>query len=158
MPIRFHKPLLRHLSSDRYEPANVPALAEVLRVDPALVPTFEKAVADLVAANKIVSTAGQLSLAAPGPQITGIYRGNEKGFGFLMPDEPVLGGDLFVPPGCSFDAMDGDRVLCNTKLDSRGKPGDAPGTKRFLASVLEIVERSKKPLTGMLTKKGANWV
>lgn len=158
MPIRFHKPLLRHLSSDRYEPAAAPALAEVLRVDPALVPTFEKAVADLVAANKIISTAGILSLAAPGPQIVGIYRGNEKGFGFLMPDEPVLGGDLFVPPGCSFDAMDGDRVLCNTKLDSRGKPGDPPGTKRYLASVLEIVERSKKPLTGMLTKKGANWV
>ena len=158
MSIRFHKPLLRYLSSDRYQPANIPALAEALRVDPALLPLFEKAVAELLTANKIVASGGNLSLAMPGPQITGIYRGNEKGFGFLMPDEPVLGGDLFVPPGCSADAMDGDRVLCNTKRDSRGKPGDAPGTVRFLASVLEIVERTKKPLTGMLTKKGANWI
>ena len=158
MSIRFHKPLLRYLSSDRYSSEKPSALADALRIEPTLLPLFEKAVDDLVAAGSVVSLAGQLSLPMPGKQITGLYRGNERGFGFLEPETPVLGGDLFVPPGCSGGASDGDRVLCNTKRDSRGKPGDAPGTVRFLASVLEIVERSKRPVTGMLTKRGANWI
>ncbi|MGO4937263.1 ribonuclease R [Fundicoccus sp. Sow4_H7] len=76
--------------------------------------------------------------------IVGTYRANDRGFGFIdyAPEQP----DLFVPPGKSGVAMNGDtvEVLVTKAVD----PSTGKGSE---AEVVHIVERSATTLVGVFT-------
>lgn len=107
--------------------------------------------------------------------ITGIFRANAKGFGFVTPDERyahLYPEDLFIGGDRTGGAMMGDRVMVriieaqkNTKgrhtqpiktKGQRGKPtesGHDRTQKRTEAAVIRIVTRAVTHVTGTLYKE-----
>ncbi len=73
-----------------------------------------------------------------GEIIEGIIQGNERGYGFLIPNDN-LKEDYFIPHGDLRGAMHKDRVLCETTC----------GTGlRTTARVLKVLERGYKEIVG----------
>lgn len=86
------------------------------------------------------------SLAASGV-LKGVFRSNAKGFGFFIPDEEFVkrtGGDLYISPEDTFDAVNGDIVLAFMKEAAKkdGKGGEG--------RIIRIVERPMKTVVGTL--------
>jgi ribonuclease R len=88
----------------------------------------------------------------PGHEIVGTLHLKTEGYGFVS---PLAGGggrenDIFIPPGRSRDALDGDVVRVRT---SRGRDG------RTVGEVVEVVERRRQLLLGRYRLQGKNtWV
>lgn len=84
---------------------------------------------------------GKFKVSQPLDQIKGIYRANEKGFGFISyaENEP----DLFVPRGKNAGAMEGDTVIA--KVMRKVDPSTGKGSE---AQVVEIEDRHSSQLVG----------
>src|SRR5438067_1521218 len=88
----------------------------------------------------------------PGREVVGSLLLKPEGYGFVS---PLAGGggrenDVFVPPGRSRDALDGDVVRVRT---SRGRDG------RTIGEVAEVVERRRQLLLGRYRVQAKNiWV
>jgi ribonuclease R len=85
----------------------------------------------------------------PGHEVVGTLHLKTEGYGFVS---PLAGGggrenDVFTPPGCSRDALDGDVVRVRT---SRGRDG------RTVGEVVEVVERRRQLLLGRYRVQGKN--
>ena len=76
----------------------------------------------------------------------GKFRGNVKGFGFFMPqseeDTARLGGDLFIPPHDTLDAVDGDEVVAFLTKDSADSKRGGEG------KIVKITSRTLKHIIG----------
>lgn len=74
-------------------------------------------------------------------RIEGVYRANERGFGFIeyAPDEP----DFFVPRGRSGGAMNGDRV--EARVIKHVDPATGKGSE---AEIIRVIERQQSQLVG----------
>ena len=75
--------------------------------------------------------------------ITGIFEANERGFGFVRPDEDE--DDIFISPSSINGAFDGDRV--EAKITSPGE-----GNKGPEGVILKILERNNKTIIGKFEK------
>ena len=149
--------ILDHLSDRRYEPRTLPQLMDELGVAPNQRDAFRAAADQLQDAGKIVvSPANTIGFPPVGDEMVGTYRSHERGFGFIVPDALTEHGDLFVPPGQSADAMNGDRVrakVIRAKGGSRGR-GKSPYTGR----IAEVLERANRPLVGTLIQRGKTFL
>lgn len=74
-----------------------------------------------------------------GKRITGKMDRNERGFGFLIPDDPNL-DDIFIPPGRLKGAMSDDRIEVEVRKEKGGK--------KKVGHVVAILERGVKTLIG----------
>ena len=74
--------------------------------------------------------------------VSGTYRSNPRGFGFVVPDSG--GDDVFIPQGCGKNALNGDRVVVqlDKSFDERGPSG----------VVVEILERATTEVVGCLSE------
>ena len=124
---------------DRHHPA--------LQTSPVKKPEDERRKAVRPAVNRI----------ARSDSVLGVYRGNKRGFGFVVPHEAEKEWeghtDLFIPPGDSGGAVSGDtvRVVVTGRGTKDGKPS-ANGR------VIEVVERGTKRFVGTLVKRGGKWL
>ena len=118
-------------------------------------PAFREAVKTLMKAGRVVLGGGNSILPSPqaSGRIEGIFRGNPRGFGFVVPESPTEHGDLFIPPPATLGALTGDRVLA--RITRRGKGGD---DSRVEGEVIEIVERGSSRFVGELVKQGRDWL
>ncbi len=74
--------------------------------------------------------------------LRGRFSGNERGFGFFLPDDGS--GDLFIPPRATEGALHGDLVLAcpvSGRSDDEGE-------------ILAILERGTKELVGTYVREG----
>lgn len=79
-------------------------------------------------------------LSAGGGAVAGTFHAARGGFGFLTPEEG--GEDLFVPPGKTGGALEGDRVTA-FRVPSRGG-------SRMEAHVHRVLARSRRPVLGIV--------
>jgi len=107
--------------------------------------------------------------SAPAPlMVQGKFIGNERGFGFVVQEDPEA-DDIFIPPSMTGDALHGDEVVCRLTVK---KPEPEPKKKgrrtpkaiarpvvappetihRQTGQIVEITQR--KPLTGTYYTKG----
>ncbi len=154
MPSKFSKRLLMHVAHRNYEPAQAQQLAEDLRIPEADRDDFIETIEEMADRGELVLTEdGRVNLPPPGPEVTGRFKKHPKGFGFIIPDTPNAHGDLFVPPGDTFEALTGDEVRAKViRSGTRGK-----GTSPFTARIVEITHRQQSSFTGDVYRENGRW-
>lgn len=104
-----------------------------------------KALAFLERINELtMNDKGQFQLKHSNQLIEGIYRANEKGFGFITYDEKLP--DLFIPRGSQRDAMDGDTV--EARIIKEVNPVTGKGSE---AKIQRVLKRAESQLVGVFT-------
>ncbi|MGD8787344.1 MAG: ribonuclease R [Phycisphaerales bacterium] len=146
--------ILKLLKHSDYAPLKLAQLAKALGVSSEHYEEFKSTFDQLRRAGHVVIGAKNLvSLPSLAGQITGTFRANPKGFGFVIPLEPNTHGDLFIPPDSTAEAMTGDIVI--VKVKQKGKRG---GEMRYSGEVIEILERAQNKFVGTLTKHPEAWI
>ena len=85
-------------------------------------------------------------------QVTGIFRRNHAGFGFVTPLDSVVidrSEDIFIPRSKTLDAADKDTV---TVRISKPRPGDRAG--RTSGRILDVVDRHTHRFVGTYRESG----
>jgi ribonuclease R len=97
------------------------------------------------------------SAAARPAFVTGRLIGHRDGYGFVVPDDPAVGADIFVPPSGMSSALHGDRVEVHViekrAHDRPGRPGrggrrDRDEGPRLEGRILRVTERAQKTVVG----------
>jgi ribonuclease R len=152
MSLRFTRRILDHLKHDNYEPGPVEKLAEDLGIDAPDMPEFRNAVKSLADQKSLVlDPSGRVKLPVMGDEITGVFRKNARGFGFVVPDVAYREGDLFIPPDEVSDALTGDIVRVEVVRGMRRGEADTTGR------IIEVIKRKRKSFAGELVKRGGQW-
>ena len=110
--------IINHLKSTGYRPQRPHVLAKELKLDEdqQQYHAFRDALRDLMHAGRVVLGA-RGAIMLPGARsadglITGNYRHNKRGFGFVVPTDPTGHEDLYIPEGQNAGAITG----CSRKL------------------------------------------
>ncbi len=152
MSDRYTSTILRHIADSRYEPRTLRQLAKDLGVEDSEFEQFKTAAEALLAdGGVILGSADTIALPPPGKEMVGVFRAHEKGFGFLQPDQLTQHGDLFIPPGATRDAMNGDRVRAKVIHEKRRA---GTGKSPFVGRIIEVLQRSDQQYVGTLLKRG----
>ena len=159
MPLRFTNRILEHLAHAGYEPVKADAIAHDMRVPDEDIDAFNQAVARLQEQNLILVGDKDDLIRLPhfGEELTGTFRLNAKGFGFVIPDRAYRDGDLFIPRGFTRDAISGDRVLAKVVRKTSGERTGGPGRKGPSGRIVEVIERGQEHFVGMLFESGGKW-
>jgi ribonuclease R len=148
---RYSARLLGHLRHDSYTPGNVDRLMQDLGVESGERGDFEAAVRGLVERGMLaMDERGLVRLPKVADVITGTFRKNPKGFGFVKPSVSVREGDVFIPAESVGDALSGDTVKVEVGRRRRG------GEEELFGRILEVVQRKRKVFTGELTQRGGS--
>ena len=157
MPDHLQDLILGHLKTQGYSPQKPRELARALDlVEGHEYDTFRSALRQLMDEGRIV-TGSSGAVVLPGShgkdEITGSYRHNRRGFGFVVPSDPTAKEDLFIPPGHHMDAITGDVV--RAKIMNRGfKDGKSIADGK----IVEIIERKHTKFAGTLAKIQNDWI
>ena len=90
-------------------------------------------------------------IADDSPKVEGVLRGNQRGFGFVIPDYSIFSEDIYIHEKNLYGALDMDKV--SVRIISE------PGEKRPEGEVVEIIERGHKKIIGRYEKgKGFGFV
>jgi ribonuclease R len=154
MPEVLKKRIVKLLEHADYTPVKLAQLAKALGISSEDYPQFKQAFGEMRRAGRVVIGSGNVITLPPlAGQITGTFRANPKGFGFVTPLEPTSHGDLFIPPDETSGAMTGDIVLA--KVVKKGKRG---GQMRLSGRIVDILERAQNRFVGTLLKEHGTWL
>jgi len=164
MTDRYERRILDHVRHSTYTPRRIAELADDLGVPGEDRELFAGIVKSLVDAGKLemgqggggglVSLLSLATLAARGDgTVTGTFRKNLRGFGFVNTKEPVKEGNVFIPADATGDALSGDVVRITFARDRRSPGGDG-----YAGTIVEVVQRKKSSYTGTIQKRGGQWV
>ena len=154
MPEIFKRRIIKLLGHADYSPLKPAQLARTLGVSSEDYPQFQTAFEQLRSAGHVVIGQGNLvSLPSMSGEITGTFRANPKGFGFVTPLEPNAHGNLFIPPNATREAMTGDIVVARVVRE-----GKRAGQVRYSGRIMEILERSNNKFVGTLLKSPEGWL
>ena len=157
MSLRYTQRILEHLAHENYRPSTVRDIARDMRVESDDLPQFEESLHALgMQGRLLISDDDLVRLPSYESEITGKFRLNPKGFGFIIPDHPYREGDLFVPPGSAGTAISGDRVRA-TVIQSSGRDRPPFGRSRFIGRIVEVLSRGQEHFVGTLVREGKRW-
>jgi len=154
MPEIFKRKIVKLLKHSDYTPLKLAHLAKTLGVSDEDYPQFELAFEQLRQAGQvIIGSRNLVSLPCLSGRITGTFRANPRGFGFVVPLEPNSHGNLFIPPNATANAMTGDIVAAIVV-----KKGNQTEQRRISGKIVEILERAKNRFVGTLLRTGEGWL
>jgi ribonuclease R len=157
MSDRYQRRVLDHVKHEDYTPRRVGDLASDLGVPTEDLEAFSLAVQELADEGLVeVMQGGAValpSIASMGNEVTGSFRRNARGFGFVQSAKAVREGSFFVAAEDSMDALSGDIVRVKVSRDRPGGPGNG-----FSGRVVEIVKRKRTSFTGELVKRNGAWL
>jgi ribonuclease R len=140
-----------HLLQKDSTPRKLVHLEQELGIDGGLRAAFREAMDSLCAEGTVIVGAGNLvKLPAVSNEITGIFRANARGFGFITPQQDTMDGDLFIPANATGNAMTGDRVVARI---TRKKSED-----RLTGEIVRVLERAHTTVVGTLRQEQSNWL
>lgn len=148
--------LMRLVVSADYRPSKPKQIATQLQLDGDGYRELRRVVKQLVLEGRLIYGSNHLvfssgSVGGPADVVRGTFRrAMGGGFGFVRPNhadesKSELTEDLFVPPGSTRGALEGD--LVEVKIRPSRKGGDE-------AVVLEILQRARRQFTGTFRKVG----
>ncbi len=150
----FKKQILKYVGHSEYRPVKLSKLAKGLGISSEDYSEFKKAFEQLrQSGHIIIGERSAIELRPLKGQITGTFRANRQGFGFVSPLVPDSHSDLFIPPGDTGTAVTGDIVAA--KIVKRGRRG---GQMRYAGKVIEILQRSSSRIVGTLSKSKEGWL
>jgi ribonuclease R len=153
MPERYTQAILDFLSSRDGQPLKPRQLARQMGIGESEYGSFREAVKRLRDSGRIVLGSGNaLTLPAMGKEMVGKFRSHPRGFGFVVPETPNAHGDLFIPPGQSGSAMEGDTVRATVR-----KRGQRDGEMRYAGKIVEIIKRGQNRFVGTLQQSDDTW-
>jgi len=168
LSLKYQRRLLDHLAHETYTPARAGDVARDLSIPSEQLQDFLDAVKAFADRKLLeIGTSGHISLPSvaslAGEEddagvgfVEGIFRKNARGFGFVEPAMKVREGSIFVPSEDASDALTGDTVRIKIVRDTRRERRDeGPG---YVGRVVEVVKRHKSNYTGVLQKRGTQWV
>jgi ribonuclease R len=98
MPERYVDAIIKYLADRDYQPLKPRQLARQMGVAEEEYSSFREAIKVLRDSGRLVLGArNALVLPEMGRIVTGTFRANRRGFGFVVPDSPNAHGDLFIP-------------------------------------------------------------
>ena len=137
--------ILEALRSNVGHPATVRELRELLQVPREQRDTLRRRLVSLVESGQLIRVRGnRYGLPDRMNLVTGRVHVNPRGFGFVMPEQPVVevDGDLYVPGANLNQAMHGDRVVA--RIERQRKDGRAEGR------IVRVLERATDSIVGRL--------
>ncbi len=150
MPDRYADAILRYLTERSASPLQPRQLARQMGVEDEEYGAFRQAVKRLRDAGRVVLGSGSaLTLPEMGEEVTGFFRRNARGFGFVIPENPNAHGDLFIPPDAAAGAMTGD--LVRARVHRKGRRG---GRRMYEGDIVEILQRGRSRFVGVLQQTG----
>ena len=153
MPIRFTSRLLDHLKHEGYRPSTIRVIAKDLRISSKDREVFDQVIQEALVEG-IVEIGNDQCIRLPKlpDEITGTYRSNKRGFGFVMPSKRYREGDVYIASGAQGDAVSGDQVLVSvSKKSSHAGKGTS-------GRIMEVIARGRSQYVGSLFKKGKAWL
>ena len=153
MPLRFQKSLLDHLSYDGYRPTNIRNLARDLRISTEDRSAFDKMLTD-AEENGVIELGRDNCVRLPAlpDEITGTFRSNKRGFGFVKPSQRFREGDVYIGSGGEGDAVSGDTVRVKISKGEKWKKNKGSSGK-----IIEVISRGRGEYVGTIFKRGKGW-
>ncbi len=149
----FAERILRFVQAKGYRPQKVHELAQALGVGKDEQGDFHAACKALMKTGRVVlGSRNALMLPEPPGKLVGTYRGNERGFGFVIPDTPNSHGDLYIPAGKAADAITGDTVVARVL-----KRGRRAGKMLYEGRIISVVKRGHSRFVGELRRQFQRW-
>ena len=140
-----------HLLQKDSAPRKLVHLEQELGVGGELKAAFREAIDSLSAEGRIIVGSGNVvRLPSTSNEITGVFKANARGYGFITPEQSGAEGDLFIPANATGNAMTGDRVVARIK---RQKDQD-----RFTGEIVRILDRAHKKTVGTLRQEPTGWL
>jgi ribonuclease R len=140
-----------HLLQKDSTPRRLAQLELELGVGGELRPAFRRAIESLSAEGSIViGPQNMVKLPSVSSEITGIFRANPRGYGFITPQQTSMDGDLFIPANSTGNAMTGDRVVA--KVVRSNDEG------RLTGKIVKILERAHTTVVGTLRQEQTGWL
>ena len=145
--------ILKFLSNREYQPLSQQQVARQLGVAEADYGSFRNTVKRLRDAGRVVlGVRNALMLPEMGSTVSGVFRANPRGFGFVVPETPNRHGDLFIPPEAQGGALTGDHVIA--RVSKRGKRG---GEMVYRGEIVRIARRGESRFVGTLACSDGTW-
>jgi ribonuclease R len=138
-----------------YRPRTVEQIAQALGVGHVEQEGFHAECRALMRTGRVVLGADDTLLPPGGAgTIIGTYRGHARGFGFVVPEEPLEHGDLYIPAGAALDAMTGDKVVAVARRRAKRR---TDGGRLLEGRVTAVLQRGRNRFVGELQRQGRNW-
>jgi ribonuclease R len=139
-----------HLLQKDSTPRRLAQLERELGVGGDLRAAFRQAIDSLSADGSIiVGSQNLVRLPAVSNEITGIFRANPRGYGFITPQQAGTEGEVFIPANSTGNAMTGDRVVA--KVVRSNDDG------RLTGKIVKVLERAHTAVVGTLRREETGW-
>ena len=133
-------------------PRNLAHLAEELGVGGSLRRAFREAIESLSAEGRVVlGPRNVIGLPSLSSEVTGIFRANPRGYGFVSPQQLTGEGDVFIPAKSTGRAMTGDRVVAQVTRGSKKAPD------RLTGKIVKVLDRAHTTVVGTLRQEQDCW-
>ncbi len=150
---RFSERILDFIRRPDYTPLKARKLAIEMGIAESEYGDFHDAVDSLRRVGRVVLGSGNaVTLPHPPSTMIGTFRGNPRGFGFVVPESPTEHGDLYIAPEDTADAVTGDKVRCQVM-----RRGHRDGKQMLAGRIVEIVQRGESKYVGQLRRDGGIW-
>lgn len=151
--------ILNHVASRTYKPQQTRKLARSLGIGSSDLAAFREAVNQLVHDGQVVLGADHaITISPTDDKFTGTFKKHIRGFGFIIPDDPNRGGDLFIPATKTQGALTGDHVIAEIHYQRPKQYGRTPAKSSLSGSIIEITQRGTTHFVGKLTNHAGIWL
>jgi ribonuclease R len=143
-----------HLLQKDSTPRKLIHLEQELGIRGELKAAFRDAIDALCAEGRLIVGPGNVvRLPSLSGEVTGIFRANARGYGFLTPEQAVDDGDVFIPAKSTGSAMTGDRVVA--RITRRGSKDDED---RLTGEIVRVLNRAHTSVVGTLRQEQTGWL
>ncbi len=139
-----------HLLQKDGTPRKLVHLEQELGIGGEIRSVFRQALDSLSSEGRVIVGRGNLvSLPSLTGQITGVFRANARGYGFITPEQAALEEEVFVPAKATGSAMTGDRVVADvSRRDS---------SRRLTGRITKVLDRAHTNVVGTLRQELTGW-
>ncbi len=143
-----------HLLQKDGAPRKLVHLEQELGIHGPLRAVFEEALDCLCTEGSVIVGPGNLvRLPVLSDEVTGLFRADGRGYGFVTPQQSHANDDLFIPAKATGSAMTGDRVVAKVvRKKSR------QGRDRLTGKIVKVLERAHVLVVGAVRQERDGWL